>query len=81
MANINQQLNEKLAESTDGFHEDQQQIQVRLHPYGNYCSNNYLINNNERQCWITVICKLAMKLRICGSHITPVCKPAIQCYN
>lgn len=30
MANINQQLNEKLAESTDGFHEDQQQIQVAM---------------------------------------------------
>ena len=30
MANLNQQLNEKLLEGTDGFHDDQQQMQVRL---------------------------------------------------
>ena len=29
-ANLNQRLNEKLLESTDGFHEDQQQLQVRV---------------------------------------------------
>lgn len=28
-ANLNRQLNEKLLESTDGFHEDQQQLQVK----------------------------------------------------
>ena len=27
--NLNHQLNEKLLESTDGFHEDQQQLQVK----------------------------------------------------
>ena len=29
-ASLNQQLNEKLLESTDGFHEDQRQLQVRV---------------------------------------------------
>jgi len=28
-ANLNHQLNEKLLESTDGFHEDQHQLQVK----------------------------------------------------